>query len=138
MFIARKNIATGLWGFPGRALASVRDFIYGEKKEYCERVLRPQIEKARLIRESGDPDRLDIAANFGAIVSGLELAVYRNMADAPLAAEILRDIAEQETRFRIRYGRRANFMRSSYQEEIIRGLLAAGDHAAEKSERLLK
>jgi hypothetical protein len=137
MFIARKNIAARLWSFPRRIINNVRDFLYAEKINYCESVLRPRVEKAKLVRECVSLSPLSVMV-FSKVAGALEWNVANSTPYTPLAAEILRDIAQLETQFRAEHGSRANFMLDKYRERIIKEILAEGDFAEEKIRRLLK
>ncbi|MDR1453584.1 MAG: hypothetical protein LBJ25_06405, partial [Candidatus Margulisbacteria bacterium] len=64
------------------------------------------------------------------------LAVYNNTADAPLAAEILRDIARREAQFQEEHHDRAASMLSGYQKKIIKEILLAGYRAEERIKQL--
>ncbi|MDR2428188.1 MAG: hypothetical protein LBD62_00085 [Candidatus Margulisbacteria bacterium] len=136
MFITRKNIAARLLGIPGKIISSLRSIICEEKIKYCECVLKPQIEKAELIRRSIDSIQFDNPFDFGRVVAALEWIIYKNTADAPLATELLQDIAEQERQFRTKYSGLADFMQSDYQEKIIKKILADGEHAKEREEKI--
>ncbi|GBR76012.1 hypothetical protein NO2_0629 [Candidatus Termititenax persephonae] len=139
MFIARKNVAARFLGFPKKIFNDFREFVYAEKIKYCEH-LSPRVEKARLIREIKDPERLctDNVPDFDRVVGTLEWIVNTNTADTLLAAELLRDIARHETRFKARYGSLAGFMLDHCRREIIKTILYEGASAEEMIERLLR
>jgi hypothetical protein len=139
MFIARKNIATRIFGFPNKIINDLRQIIHTEKMNYCE-YMSLRVEKAKLIRAIKDPERLytEEMIDFERVVDVLEWIVNENTVDAPLAAELLRNIAEREKQFRVKYGDWADFWRDSYRKEIIKEILVDGKLAEEAIERLLE
>ncbi|GBR73115.1 hypothetical protein NO1_0553 [Candidatus Termititenax aidoneus] len=139
MFIARKNIAARVLNFPKKIFNDFREIIHTEKMKYCE-YLSPRVEKARLIREIKTQKRIyaDSVPDFERVVGLLEWIVDKNTADALLAAELLRDIARAEARFRAKSGNPANFIPGYHREKIIKTILDEGDSAEETIERLLK